>query len=550
VFSQGVCSGGPDDGDFCETSADCGNAVPCLQTQNVCLAGDFAGFSCLNNGQCGSGIVCGPSGLFCEGGDFDRFSCVVDDNCCDDDGCDGDDADGFCSSPDVFLCSAGQNDNLVCTSHFDCPGGACVVAQKVCDGGPDDGFGCAGDVNCSGGARCLATARICSGGEDDSFGCARNDNCRGGGTCVASGQVCDGGDTAADDYDPFALFFSCTNDQSCADATLSCRAPTAVGLACSAGGRDGQPCTSNGECPDGVCVLQDALCEGGARDEELCDTGADCPSAGCRATHRVCETSGLSCVNDDHCDEAGGAERCVSTGRVCSGSAFGAFSCADDGNCFDSSDPDGEQGACVGLTPRPCSLEAPCALQTRAAGEVFGLSVNPESSPATFDFFLAPIAGNAAGAVIVLRPNGSDADVYVGRAVSSQIFSATDYPFASNNSFDTTDFVRLSPQSTPPWAEFRDGIDEFAVAVAGVGGETPYEVQVLFLGASAAGDANCDGAVDAGDASGLVDVLFDPAARLTPDGSAFGRCLGADGNTDGAETVADIIAAVRARTTP
>jgi len=552
VFSQGVCDGGTGDGDFCETSADCAGSVPCIQTQRVCLAGDLAGFSCFDNRQCDSGVLCGSSGLFCSGGAFDRYSCVNDENCCDDDGCDEngeDEDDGVCRSADVLRCSGGTAANQACGSHFDCPGGACVLAQKVCDGGEDDGFGCEGAVNCASGADCVATALVCSGGDDDSFGCLRSSNCRGGGSCLATGQACDGGDTASSDYDPFEILFSCTNNASCFDETLSCRAPTAVGFACSAGSRDGQACESDMECPQGVCVLQDTLCENGSRDAQLCDTGADCPGGACRATQRVCESSGLSCVNASQC-ETSESEACLSSGRVCSGSSFGAFSCADDVNCYDASDPNVEQGACVGLTPRACSLEAPCTLAPSGAGEVFGLSVNPLTSPATFDFFVVPIAANAAGAVVVLRPSGSDADLYLGRNPTSAVFSPTDYPFASNNSEQSTDFVRVSPQSTPTFADFTSGLVEYAAAVVGIGGETSYLIEALTLGASEAGDADCDGDVDQADLDGMITVPYDPATRLTAGSSTFARCLGGDANADGAETVADLIGAIRARAQP
>jgi hypothetical protein len=257
----------------------------------------------------------------------------------------------------------------------------------------------------------------------------------------------------------------------------------------------------------------------------------------------VCEESGFSCVNAGQCEAS---EACLSSGRVCSGSSFGAFSCADDGNCFDPNDPNAESGACVGRTERDCGLTAPCALEPAATGEVFGFSVNPLSSPATFDFYLAPIPAEAVGAVLVLRPEGGDADLYVGREVTAGVIDPADYPFASNNSEDSTDFVRLSPQSTPPFAEFTNGLDEFAVAVAGVGGATTYELEAIFLGASGPGDADCDGAASEDDLDGLLTVFYDPAVRLTPQGSPFGRCLGADGNADNSENAADLIAAITA----
>jgi len=544
VFSQGVCdgTGGNTDGDLCESNTDCGGSIKCVQTQKVCLAGDLAGQACLADRHCGSGILCGSSGLFCVGGDFEDLSCVDDVNCCDDDGCsDTDTNDGVCLATDVLLCSGGANDSDACESHIDCPGGACVVAQRVCDGGDLDGFDCQGNVNCEGSA-CVATSHVCSGGDADSFGCLRGAHCFGGGSCVATGQVCDGGDTSASDYDPFFISFSCTNDQACGGAPFSCESPGDRGLACSAGAQDGGNCATNEDCSGGVCVLEDSLCDGGARDGFLCDTDADCPNGMCRATWRVCSDSGFSCVDTDHCDSG---ESCIATGKVCLGSNFGAFSCVDDSNCFDSDNPNDVSGACVGLTPRACSLEAPCTLDDFIAEDVFGFSVDPVASPATFDFYLAPIPPGAVGVSVVLRPSGGDADLFVGRQVSTSILSAIDYPFASNNSDDTTDLVRISPESDPTFDAFTDGLGSFAIAVAGAGGATTYSLETVFLGDSADGDADCDGQVNQDDLDGLVLTLFDPAARISEEGSPIGRCIGADGNDDGIESAADLVAAIR-----
>lgn len=558
VLSQGVCEGGGDDGDLCDTSADCDDGA-CIQTQKVCLAGDLEGAACLTDSHCGSGILCGPSGLFCSGGDFDGLSCVIDDNCCDEDGCgDTDENDGICVAPSVFLCSGGSRDNQSCESHIDCPSGACVEAQRVCDGGGDDfdGLTCQGPVNC-GGASCVATSHICiRNGTDEGetievegYGCLRDDHCfgAGAGSCMATAQVCDGGDTSSTDYDPFDLLISCTDDDIChtllADDSLSCVNPSDRGFACSAGQDDGQHCdvASTSDCPDGACVLEDALCSGGSRAAQLCDSNADCPGGSCVPTWRVCSDSGFSCADASQCDNE---ETCISTGRVCENSDFGAFSCLDDSNCYNPDTPDEPSGACVGSTPRECSLDAPCLLNGVASGEVFGFAIDPLTSPATFDFYLVPIIDGAVGVSVVLRPIGDDVDIYAGRELDGSLQDPADYPLASNNSGESTDLIRVSPLSNPTYASFTAGLDEFGVAVVGLGGDPSYTLQAAYIGASNAGDATCDGTVNEADVDGLIDLPFDPAIDLTSSGS-FSYCLGADGNADGAESAADLIAAIR-----
>jgi len=275
---------------------------------------------------------------------------------------------------------------------------------------------------------------------------------------------------------------------------------------------------------------------------QLCDTPADCPGSTCKATQRVCAQSGSYCVDDNDCNSG---EHCVSTGLVCIGGSFDSFSCADDSDCYDPTDPDDVQGACTGLTPRACSLQAPCELQGDANGDVYGLAFDPTVSPATFDFYVVPIVNGAAGAVVVLRPHNDDADLYVGPQVKPTILSPTDYPFTSNNVGETTDFVRIDSYSDPTYANFIAGLSEFAAAVVGSGGEPNYTIEALFLGPSQSGDGNCDGTVNSEDVEGFIDVPFDPAARLTDESSPFARCVGADSNQDGSETAADFVATVR-----
>jgi hypothetical protein len=94
----------------------------------------------------------------------------------------------------MVRCSAGSNDDRACTSNDDCPGGACVRTQGVCDGGDADSIGCDSNGDCPG-AECVATRLVCDGGDFSGFACLRNSHCEGDedGVCKAGGRVCAAG---------------------------------------------------------------------------------------------------------------------------------------------------------------------------------------------------------------------------------------------------------------------------------------------------------------------------------------------------------------------
>ncbi|MFI5364660.1 MAG: cytochrome D1 domain-containing protein [Candidatus Binatia bacterium] len=142
---------------------------------------------------------------------------------------------------------------------------------------------------------------------------------------------------------------------------------------CAAGSRDGLPCDSAGDCPDGACVFARGVCDGGDYDSEECDCvssrcvaetpsttdpslgtcldGADAGRScslwnqcegglGCRAAQRVCLDGirkGNPCLRDDRCYDS----VCVSTGKLCLGGDHDGSACVDDASC----DPDGSTGA-------------------------------------------------------------------------------------------------------------------------------------------------------------------------------------------------------------
>ncbi len=149
----------------------------------------------------------------------------------------------------VFLCSAGSQDGAPCNTQEDCPGGVCVIAQGVCNGGTDDSFpcDCAGGT-CSAQPVCAsdATMGTCSGGPFAGGCCSTQTNCADAAPCIGSQKACIGGDNKG---------FSCLNNQQCpvnGGASFSqCRS---TGKVCAGGTFNGFTCVTTADCPSGVCT--------------------------------------------------------------------------------------------------------------------------------------------------------------------------------------------------------------------------------------------------------------------------------------------------------
>lgn len=537
VRGIGVCASGPQNGGECVTSAECDGA-PCVLTQKVCGTGEREGFFCLRDNQCGSGIRCISTGLFCSKGVFDTYPCVEDRNC----KLQNSDA-GTCVAPEKFVCSAPGTDldDVECSDHPDCDGGACVLGVRVCDGGSIDGFGCQGDIHCDGG-RCVPTARLCNGGPFDDYACLRDEHCGTGGACISSGLFCDGGSFQG-------TFYSCLGDGACAldppYVSGMCVAPLFSPRVCSAGPNDAQICEVTADCPEGACVRTQGLCATQETDIVHCDSDADCSGGRlqCVATYAVCGSgayAGLPCINDDQC----AGQACLASGRVCDGGLFSTLSCVTDFDCncisrFECDTSSIPPGGCEGATPRPCSFAAPCPADGREE-QVFAFS-NGDQPAVGVDYYVEPIPVDVEGLVAVVRMTGGDADLYIGTEVSGR---REDYPVISERAGETSEEVRIDGHSGVTFGDLVAGATDVAFAVVGFDQAPFYTLTVLFLGSSAPGDIDCAGGVNAADVEGLLAVLFDPATRLTTDG-AIGRCIGGDANDDGREAAADIVGVMR-----
>jgi hypothetical protein len=135
----------------------------------------------------------------------------------------------------VFVCSGGSNDGKTCEAQGDCPGGACVIVQGVCN--DENGFPCyCPDATCGG--------TTCTGGPFAGQSCDTAFNCDSGVACEGSQKVCAGGTTSG---------YPCVDDQQC--DSLQCRS---TGRLCQEGtDYAGYSCWQDSDCclPPTTCAV-------------------------------------------------------------------------------------------------------------------------------------------------------------------------------------------------------------------------------------------------------------------------------------------------------
>jgi hypothetical protein len=168
---------------------------------------------------------------------------------------------------EAFLCSSGLRDGLSCTTHADCPSGACVRAGGACSGATDPL-----DVPCDcPGGTCSATTSTCMGGSSAGIGCRPSLNCTAGHSCVATQKICVGGDEKG--------LFCLSNDQ-CPQSTCHSTGEFCVDSTCAGGTNAGASCEEDSECPQGSCLPDFPLftC---VDDGTCCHDPAACPAGSC-----------------------------------------------------------------------------------------------------------------------------------------------------------------------------------------------------------------------------------------------------------------------------
>jgi hypothetical protein len=133
----------------------------------------------------------------------------------------------------VFLCSAGSNNGNTCEAQADCPGGACVILQGVCNdqngfpctcpdatcsgttctGGPFAGQSCDTAYNCDAGVACQGSQKVCAGGATSGYPCLYDQQCDSL-QCLSTGSLCEEGTDYAG--------YSCWQDSDCCLPPTTC----------------------------------------------------------------------------------------------------------------------------------------------------------------------------------------------------------------------------------------------------------------------------------------------------------------------------------------
>ncbi len=301
----------------CEIAGVCyadGQSSPTDPCQQCIPATSQVGFSAAPGKPCEDGNLCTVgetcSGGICQGGG--PKDCASLSSTCGTAACDK--ASGACViTPKSGPCDDGD----VCTASDHCSAGQCIGTPKDCS--PFDAVCATG--TCVGGT-CSAVPKV--GTCDDGNPCTVNDACAGN-KCAGTVLDCSG-------------LNSVCGAGSCKDG--ACIATPKVGsVACD----DGNGCTFNDQCANGLCVGTVVNCSNlsGACANGVCDPATTGCILSSFPTTAAC-SDGDSCTLNDHCDGAGkctGTEiSCAPTGDPCN------LSYCAGGKCQIAPTPDG--GAC------------------------------------------------------------------------------------------------------------------------------------------------------------------------------------------------------------
>ncbi|MDD5307886.1 MAG: hypothetical protein PHU25_11250 [Deltaproteobacteria bacterium] len=364
-----------DDANPC-TDDSCDPATGCVHVNNTDPCDD--GSACTMGDVCLNGACVGGPPRDCNDG-----------NPCTDDSCNP--ITGCVDTPNTAAC----NDGNLCTADDTCSGGVCVGGPPVdCnDSNPctndscipnlgcwhnnnadvcDDGDVCTTSDACSGGACVGGPPLDCNDDNvctDDTcnalLGCVRASNtarCDDGNACTnndtCSNGVCVGAAITCNDGNP------CTDDT--CDPATGCVFSNNT-RACS----DGNACTTNDRCQSGTCMGGPALV---CNDGNLCTTDSCDTSVGCvYVNNTVVCSDGNECTTSDHCSGGvctGGPAPNCNDGNVCTTDscdpatpggcvhANNTLACDDANTCTT-----GEHcsaGSCTGGSALPCGDGNPC----------------------------------------------------------------------------------------------------------------------------------------------------------------------------------------------
>ncbi|MFO0760369.1 MAG: kelch repeat-containing protein [Byssovorax sp.] len=285
------------DGFCCSAICNAGACDSCALSGGASANGTctlLTGTACDDSNACTQTDTC-QAGL-CVGGN--PKVCAASDACHDVGVCAP--ATGICSNPNKVNGSA-CNDGNPCTQNDTCQNGACVAGAPIV---------CAASDACHDVGVCNPATGICSNPAkangaacNDGNACTQNDTCQNG-ACVAGAPVV----CAASD--------ACHDVGVCNQATGVCSNPNkANGSACN----DGNPCTQNDTCQNGVCTAGAPV---------VCVASDACHDAGvCNPATGVCsnpnKANGSPCNDGNACTQNDTCQAGVCTGGpavVCSAS--------------------------------------------------------------------------------------------------------------------------------------------------------------------------------------------------------------------------------------
>lgn len=292
-------------------SAACGDGI--LESNEECdpggqkrCNGDPAGRVCTTGAQCPSGVNCYYVTTCC------KFNCQFvgqGASCSDGNECSGPD---ICNNVGQCIGDAVDggscNDGSICTVNDTCSDGVCSgslsLPAECDDGNPCTTDGC--DLN--GGCTHTFNTNPCSDGNV----CTVGDVCSNGvcsGTLDAAPAACnDGNDCTVDSCDPAG----------------NRGAGACVSTNRSGSCNDGQFCTRDDSCGDGVCA-------GTPYVPETCNDGNGCTDDSCNPL--AAEGAG-ACTNAPNTDPCDDGQYCTENDRCSGGSCSGAArSCSDDNTC-------------------------------------------------------------------------------------------------------------------------------------------------------------------------------------------------------------------------
>ncbi len=368
-FNQVTCDDGNlcTVGDMCQSGQCLGGQIKSCNDFNPCTNDSCDPVSdcqySFNQNLCNDGNACTEGDSCISGSCIGLAKNCNDQNVCTADSCDP--VSGCKATPVGGACDDGNG----CTLNDSCQNGICTSSiLKNCD----DGNLCTSD-QCSNGA--CVNQNIVANCNDHNI-CTSNDLCINGLCKGTSNSNCCTNQSDCDDGNP------CTVDSCDAQTGLCSYSNASNGISCNA---DGNGCTNNDSCQNGVCVMGNAVtcpANGGQCLQSVC-TSTGNQSYRCDQLPKSAGTScddGLFCSAEDHCNGQG---QCVSTTPLnCNANAKGCVQavCNEDLNqCEGTNLPNGtpcnadnsgctsgdscQAGSCIAGTNVDCSLlNGPCII--------------------------------------------------------------------------------------------------------------------------------------------------------------------------------------------